>query len=91
MSEDPDWDSQDTQMLLTLDSLAKRYKCLPSEVFNRADTLDLYVMTLSNKWQRHQQDLAEGRATGKQPSQQQLLGMMEVARKLNEQRIKELE
>lgn len=91
MSEDPDWDSQDTNMLLTLDNLAKRYKCLPSEVYSRADTLDLYVMSLANKWQKYQQDRAEGKATNKQPNQLDLARMMRVAAEMNQRRIEELE
>jgi predicted ABC-type ATPase len=94
MSEDPDWNSQDTIMLLTLDNLAKRYKCLPSEALVRADTLDLYVMTVANKWQRHQQAQASGQNPGfskeTKLSQQQLLAMMKTAKEMNEQRIREL-
>ena len=46
-------------MLLTVDNLAHRYHCLPSEVLERATTLDLHVIDLSSKWQRHQHEELE--------------------------------
>lgn len=36
-----------------LDSLGKRYGMLPSEVLNRANTLDLYVMDVSLSFENY--------------------------------------
>lgn len=43
-------------MLLTLDNLAHRYNCLPSEALSRATTLDLHVLDISAKWSKKQYD-----------------------------------
>lgn len=48
-------------MVLTLDNLAHRYNCLPSEALARATTLDLYVLDVSAKWSKHQNEKAEGK------------------------------
>lgn len=48
-------------MMLTLDNLAMRYHCLPSEAMSRATTFDLKVLDVSAKWSRYQSDLAEGK------------------------------
>jgi hypothetical protein len=68
-----------------LDSLAHRYKLLPSEVIQRGDTLDVLVMEATLQWQRRQHELAEARAKGKAPpgarlSQEQMQAMMARAR-----------
>jgi hypothetical protein len=68
-------------MLITLDNLAHRYQCLPSEALSRATTFDLYVLDVSTKWLRYQQDKADGKhPAAKQPSQQELLAMLKRAR-----------
>lgn len=64
-----------------LDSLAHRYKLLPSEVIQRGDTLDVLVMETTLQWQRRQRDAAEAKAKGRAPmgaklSQEQLKAMM---------------
>lgn len=46
-------------MTLTLDNLAHRYNCLPSEALSRATTLDLYVLDVSARWSKYQQQKAE--------------------------------
>jgi hypothetical protein len=51
-------------MVLTLDSLAYRYKCLPSEVLERANTLDLHVMDIANRWTKKQREDADNERTG---------------------------
>jgi hypothetical protein len=50
---------------LTLDNLAKRYGCLPSDVWARADTLDLYVLDVSSQWSKHQNEQEDLRRQGK--------------------------
>ncbi len=57
-------------MVITLDNLAHRYNCLPSEALARANTFDLYVLDLSTKWVKYRNDVQEGRAPG--PSSKQL-------------------
>lgn len=68
-----------------LDSLAHRYKLLPSEVILRADTLDVLVMEATVQWQNRQRAAAEARAKGgvapsAKLSQDQLKAMMAKAR-----------
>lgn len=70
-------------MILSLDNLAHRYKCLPSEAMSRASTFDLYVLDVSSKWVKYQQDLADGKAVKKQPTQQQMLDMVAKLREKN--------
>jgi hypothetical protein len=52
-------------MLITLDNLAHRYQCLPSEALGRANTFDLYVLDISTKWFKYQNDVANGKETNK--------------------------
>ena len=47
--------------MLTLDNLAVRYNILPSEAARKADTFDIYVMDLSAKWNKRQNDIQEGK------------------------------
>lgn len=47
-------------MMLTLDNLAHRYNCLPSEALNRATTLDLQILDVSARWSKKQYDKANG-------------------------------
>jgi hypothetical protein len=68
-------------MVLTLDNLAHRYKCLPSEAMAKGTTFDLYVLDVSAKWSKYQQDKAEGKKPGaKQPSQAEMMAMIKRAR-----------
>jgi hypothetical protein len=68
-------------MLVTLDSLAQRYKLLPSEAMTRATTFDLYVQRVANGYQRYQEQIAKG---GPKPppsiSQKQLQAMVAAAK-----------
>jgi hypothetical protein len=66
-------------MLLTLDNLAHRYQCLPSEALVRANTFDLRVLEISGRWSQRQHEAAErGQPQGssRQPNQEQLLDMI---------------
>jgi len=49
-------------MILTLDTMAERYKCLPSEVLARGSTLDLYVMDAALSYHNYQHKKAMGKA-----------------------------
>lgn len=65
-------------MVLTLDNLAYRYNLLPSEALERATTLDLYVLDVSSRWSKYQNDLAEGKTTKQTPklSKEQMAEMV---------------
>ena len=81
----PDWSDTATIMLLSLDNLAHRYHCLPGEALARATTFDLYVLDLGAKWVKYQQEQADLeargiRSTNKQPSQDEMLAMIERTR-----------
>jgi hypothetical protein len=71
-------------MLLTLDNLAHRYHCLPSEALDRATTFDLHVLDASAKYTNYQQEAAEEQSTGRKPQQklstQQMLDMIAQVR-----------
>mgnify|MGYP003652637814 CR=1 FL=1 len=43
-----------TMQLITLDNLAHRYSCLPSEALTRGTTLDLLVLHTSARYQEFQ-------------------------------------
>ncbi len=69
-------------MMITLDHLAHRYQCLPSEALSRGNTLDLKVLHLSSAWQRHQHEEAEnpGSSKRKNLSTDQLQAMVDAVR-----------
>ena len=71
-------------MVLTLDNLAHRYNCLPSEALARATTLDLYVLDVSARWSKYRDEREEQGNSGARPApkltQEQLKAMMERAR-----------
>jgi hypothetical protein len=68
-------------MILTLNNLAEKYKCLPSEVLVRGTTFDLYVLDVSTKWINYQQAKADGTVPKeKLPSQSEMLAMIKQAR-----------
>ena len=74
-------------MMITLDHLAHRYQCLPSEALSRATTLDLKVLHVSNAWQHHQHQQSQQSADVNAPkvvkklTQQQLQAMIDSVRK----------
>jgi len=71
-------------MLITLDNLAHRYHCLPSEALDRATTFDLRVLDVSAKWNNKQYEDADAKANGRKPtpklSTQQMLDMIKTVR-----------
>jgi len=66
---------------LVIDGLATRYSLLPSEVIQRADVFDMYVMDTALNWEQYCQREAEAKHKGvpvtPDLSQDQLLKMME--------------
>lgn len=68
-------------MILTLDNLATRYHCLPSQAMAMGNTFDLYVLDVSAKWSKHQQELADGKSPeASKLSQADMLAMIARAR-----------
>lgn len=67
-------------MILTLDNLASRYHCLPSEVLCRATTFDLYVLDVSAKWALYQQQYAGTDMPERIPTQEEMLEMIRQVR-----------
>lgn len=64
-------------MLLTIDNLANRYNCLPSQALANGTTFDLHVLDVSAKWSKRQSDIQEGKVPAtKQPSQAEMLAMI---------------
>lgn len=62
--------------------MASRYSLLPSEVIQRADVFDMYVMDTALAWEQYCQQAAEARANGAAKpapnlSQEQMLKMLE--------------
>lgn len=51
-------------MTITLDNLATRYHCLPSQALEQATTFDLHVLDVATRWSNYQHELA---STGKKP------------------------
>ena len=68
-------------LAITLDNLSHRYNCLPSEAFARATTLDLYILDISARWARYQEDKANGvNESSPRPSEAEMLKMIERAK-----------
>ena len=69
-----------------LDSLAERYKMLPSQVLEQASTLDLYVFDVAVSYriqaQQREQDKEKG-ITAPPPSEEELLKGLEQFRANN--------
>lgn len=70
-------------MFLTLDNLANRYNCLPSEALGRATTLDLMVLDLGAKWHNYQSELAQNGGVKPTPrlSDEEMIRMIEETRR----------
>lgn len=65
-------------LAITLDNLAHRYNCLPSEAFARATTFDLYILDISARWVRHQENKSNGtNESAPRPSEAEMLKMLQ--------------
>lgn len=71
-------------LAITLDNLASRYHCLPSEAYARGNTIDLHILDVSTKWANHQRDVAEGKVTTPKISEAEMFKMMERVKKESE-------
>ena len=60
---------------------------LPSEILSKGSTFDMYVLDVATRWVKYQQEVAEGKesvtktTSRSQPSQQELLAMIERVKK----------
>lgn len=48
-------------LILSLDTMAERYKILPSELMVRATTFDLYIMDAALSYHDYKRKLSEGK------------------------------
>ena len=64
-------------MILTLDNLAARYHCLPSEALARSSTFDLYVLDVGARWSNRQHEKANGPVKAEIPSEEEMLKMIQ--------------
>lgn len=67
-------------MLLSIDNLCSKYHLLPSEAMSRANTFDLYVLDVSAKWVKYQQDQANGKGKRSDPTPDEMQAMLDKVR-----------
>jgi hypothetical protein len=68
-------------MILTLDNLATKYHCLPSEALATATTFDLYVLDVATRWSNYQYEQSStGTKSAPKLSQDQMLDMVARAK-----------
>lgn len=69
-------------MLITVDKLASRYSLLPSEVLERGNTFDLYVMDIGIRYEYVQQQKRNGtyKKTTPELSETQMAEMLKKTR-----------
>jgi hypothetical protein len=67
-------------MLITLDNLAARYHCLPSEALERATTFDLHVLDVSARWEQHKINKENHKGEPPKLTQEQMLEMVAKAK-----------
>lgn len=73
-------------MILSIHNLAENYKCLPTEVLERATTFDLYVLDVHTRWLKYQHERQTGKVGAnltsreKKLTQQDMLEMLKRAR-----------
>lgn len=72
--------------MITIDNLAHRYGCLPSEIITNATTFDLEVLHVSSKWEIESRKRAErGETTSSATiTQDKMLQMVENAKKIQD-------
>jgi len=69
-------------MVLTLNNLAEKYGCLPSQALSNGTTLDLFVLDVSTKWYHYQKGLEAGAPpeTVPRPNTEELKAMLKRVR-----------
>ena len=48
-------------LILTVDTMAERYKVLPSKIMNEATTFDLYIMDAALSYHNYQHNKSQGK------------------------------
>lgn len=67
--------------MITIDSIAHRYGCLPSEVMQRATTWDLYVADIAAQHENWQYNKAQGiKQSAPVPTTEELQAMIDRTR-----------
>lgn len=83
-SFDSDQDPE-LQRLVLIDSMAREYGLLPSEIMSRADSLDMWIFTQASSWRHRAEEAA--RTGKKMPTrhydQAELMAMIERVRNPN--------
>lgn len=69
-------------MILTIDTLAERYKMLPSEVMARSTTFDLYIMDAAMSYHNYQNKKANNHGVDPTPelTQEEMLDIIRKTR-----------
>jgi hypothetical protein len=70
-------------LILTIDSLGKRYGMLPSEILERSNTFDLYIMDAALTFENyhHKKAMNDGNEPTPDYSQSELLEMLNKNKK----------
>jgi hypothetical protein len=72
--------------MITIDNLAHRYGCLPSEIIDRATTFDLDILHISSRWEVESRKRHErGEHSVHEPSQETMLEMMKNVKNKSKQ------
>jgi hypothetical protein len=66
--------------LLSIDNLAARYHCLPSEVLVKATTFDLHILDLSTRYQNKLHAEANSESSVTPPTEDEMLAMLKRVR-----------
>ena len=67
-------------MILMIDTMAERYKLLPSEIVNRGSTFDLYVMDAAMSYHNYQHNKAQNKVDPNSYTHDEMLEMIRKAR-----------
>ena len=74
-------------MIITLDNLATRYNCLPSQAMGQGTTFDLHVMDIATRWSNYQHEKAAGKPGTGRPvprlSQERMQAMLQRVKEKN--------
>ena len=63
-------------MILTIETMAKRYSLLPSEVLSRCNTLDLYIMDAAIAYHNYKTNKVSGDTPQESMSEDEMLAIM---------------
>lgn len=89
IGEEPDWRSNEAQMILTVHNLAKTYKMLPSEALGRASTFDLFVLDTFHRYQRYQENKQKTNPSAPIPRQMSQDEMKSMLKRMKDPKFQE--